>query len=101
MATVGIGRVLIGPPEMRGRGNGRKLMAALLRLGYGSMGLHRMELDVYDFNSAAIRCYGSLGFRREGIRRQCVRVDNEYWNSIWMSILRHEWNDHSLGDARP
>lgn len=96
-----IGRVLIGPPEMRGRGLGKKLMAELLRLGFMEMDLHRMELEVYDFNRSAIRCYESLGFRREGIRRECVRLGKEYWNSIWMAVLRREWNDlRSAGAIR-
>ncbi|MBI3410593.1 MAG: GNAT family N-acetyltransferase [Planctomycetes bacterium] len=95
-----IGRVLIGPPDKRGQGLGKQLMAELLRMGFLELGLHRMELEVYDFNRVAIRCYESLGFRREGVRRECVRLGDEFWNSIWMAVLRREWNGaHSAGAA--
>src|SRR5262245_17853494 len=90
-----VGRVFIGPRDKRGIGLGSALMATLLEKAFIGMNLHRVELEVYDFNKAGIRCYESVGFRREGLRRECVRLGNEYWSSIWMAILKQEWRQRA------
>lgn len=55
-------RIVIDP-ELRGRGYGRDVTRALMRRAFGDLGLETLELNVYDYNEAAIRCYTSLGFR--------------------------------------
>src|SRR5689334_7182495 len=42
--------VLVGHREMRGRGIGTQMMRAMLRLGFEQLGLHRIDLFVFDFN---------------------------------------------------
>lgn len=91
-STARISRVLIGPPEARGKGMGSSIMHAVLGVAFGELGLHRIELGVYDFNQGAIRCYEKVGFQLEGIRRHAARVGETCWNSCVMGILRHEWN---------
>lgn len=86
-----IGRVLIGPAELRGRGLGRQMLAAALRIAFEELAMHRVDLSVFDFNKPAIACYERLGFRREGVLRDHRRVGNGYWSSILMSILEDEW----------
>lgn len=57
--------VLIGEAGERGRGAGRRAVAALLRRGF-SMGLVRIELKVLESNVAARRVYEQCGFRITG-----------------------------------
>ncbi|WP_164491601.1 GNAT family N-acetyltransferase [Staphylospora marina] len=85
-----IRRVLISP-ECRGAGWGGRLIRELLRIGFEELGLHRMELGVFDFNEAAIRCYEKAGFVREGVSRECRRVEGRYWNLVHMGILAPEY----------
>ncbi|MDJ1493367.1 GNAT family protein [Cytophagaceae bacterium DM2B3-1] len=83
--------ILIGDPNMRGKGLGKELIRELLSLGFNKMNLHRLELNVYDFNQSAIACYQQAGFRIEGILRENQRVGNQFWSTIVMSILKNEW----------
>lgn len=83
-------RVLVCP-ERRGRGLGVALAAGALEAGFGGEGLHRIQLRVFDFNEPAIRCYESLGFRREGLLRDTRRIGQTYWSSLVMSLLEDEW----------
>ncbi|MDJ1504542.1 GNAT family protein [Xanthocytophaga agilis] len=83
--------ILIGDPSMRGKGLGKELIRELLSLGFNKMNLHRIELNVYDFNHLAITCYQQAGFRIEGILRENQRVGNQFWSTIVMSILKNEW----------
>jgi RimJ/RimL family protein N-acetyltransferase len=94
---VRLGRLLIGPRDLRGRGYGQALVRALLRRAFHDLGLHRVELEVYDFNHPAIRCYQACGFELEGRRRDAVRLGDDYWTSVLMAQLeprrQPDWRD--------
>jgi len=89
--SAAIARVLVGPKILRNRGLGRKIMEAVLQVGFEKLSLHRIYLNVFDFNHNAIACYEHLGFQREGLLRDTVRVGNKYWSHFIMSILEEEW----------
>jgi RimJ/RimL family protein N-acetyltransferase len=84
-------RVLVGEHSARGRGIGTQMVSRVLEIGFEQLGLHRIELAVFDFNEAAIRCYEKCGFVKERLLRDARRVGNEYWSLYIMSILETEW----------
>ncbi len=85
-----LSRVLVSPGR-RDRGVGRAMVAAALEVAFGELGLHRVELRVFDFNEPAIRCYEALGFRREGVLRNTRRVAGDRWSTLVMALLDDEW----------
>jgi RimJ/RimL family protein N-acetyltransferase len=89
-ATASVCRVLVFP-EARRRGVCTPMIERLLELAFGEMGMRRLELRVYSFNTPAIRCYERAGFAREGLLRQAQRVGDEVWDLVVMGILREEW----------
>lgn len=86
-----IHRVLLGDPTYRGQGIGLEMVRRIQEIAFGEMGLHRLDLVVFDFNESARRCYEKAGFRVEGHLRECRRVGDEYWSLYWMGILEDEW----------
>jgi len=88
-----VGRIgiVIGSPEQFGRGYGTEAMRLLIAFAFDQMGLNRLELEVYDFNERAIRCYRSCGFREEGRLRQKLFKNGRYVDVIPMGLLRSEW----------
>jgi len=87
-----ISRVLVGNTAERGKGYCAGMINAILKIGFEDLKLHRISLGVYDFNTAAIRCYQKCGFVKEGLMRDVLRYDNEtYWSLYEMSILEDEW----------
>jgi len=56
---------MIGEPSERGRGVGRRAVAALMDRGF-AMGLRRIELRVLQTNAAARRLYEACGFQAIG-----------------------------------
>jgi len=89
--TASVCRVLIGPPEMRGKGYGQSLIREILRYAFENLVLRRVDLQVYAFNTSAIASYERVGFKREGCLRKHYKYGDELWDLIWMGILREEW----------
>ena len=89
-------RVLVGESSARGRGIGIQMVSSVLAIGFEQLGLHRLELAVFDFNVAAIRCYEKCGFVKEGLRRDVYRLGDEYWSLYVMGILETEWRSASV-----
>ncbi|HWI60796.1 MAG TPA: GNAT family protein, partial [Symbiobacteriaceae bacterium] len=72
-------------------GYGQDALRLILQFAFGKMGLHRVELHVFDFNERAIACYERVGFVREGVRREALFRDNRYHDIIVMGITRNEF----------
>lgn len=83
-------RTLIGP-RGRGRGLGSEATRLIVDHGFGVLGLHRIGLDVYDFNPRAQRAYEKAGFVVEGRLREEFRFDDEWHDSILMAMLCEDW----------
>lgn len=63
----------------KGRGRGLGTEATRLITNYGlSIGLHRIGLEVYDFNPGARRAYEKAGFVYEGTLRDALLMDGEW-----------------------
>jgi len=87
-----ISRVLVGNTSKRGLGICSGMMKAVLKIGFEEVKLHRISLGVYDFNTAAIKCYERSGFVTEGLLRDVKKFENSYWSLREMSILEPEWS---------
>ena len=82
--------------DYRGKGICTPMVEQVLRIGFSDLNLRRIELKVYGFNSAGIRCYEKAGFVKEGLLRKSQKVGDQYWDTFMMAILREEW----LSDER-
>jgi RimJ/RimL family protein N-acetyltransferase len=73
--------------DWRGRGVGSALMRAAIDWARGQ-GLHKLCLDVFAHNEAAIALYRKSGFVEEGrLTRQYRRASGELWDAIVMGLL--------------
>jgi RimJ/RimL family protein N-acetyltransferase len=86
-----ISRVLIGDIDDKGKGYCRQMVAAILKIGFEDLKLHRISLGVYDFNKAALKCYQKSGLVVEGINRDVLLYKDRWWSLVEMSILEDEW----------
>ncbi len=87
-AEVGI---LVGDRGYWGQGYGTDAMRALCRFAFEEMDLHRIYLDVLEFNTRAIRAYERVGFVVEGRQRQDAYLGGHYYDSLAMGLLREEF----------
>jgi len=63
----------------------------LLRFAFGSLGLHRVFLQVSVTNQSAINLYRRLGFVEEGVLRAAVFADGHFVDRLLLSMLSHEF----------
>jgi RimJ/RimL family protein N-acetyltransferase len=71
-------RILLQGPRVFGRGLGTEATQLAVDHAF-AVGLHRIELEVYDFNPRARRVYEKVGFRHEGTKRDAL-----YWDGDWI-----------------
>jgi RimJ/RimL family protein N-acetyltransferase len=104
--SAGIG-IMIGEPGDRGRGHGTDTLEAIIAFGFDSLRLERIWLDVFDFNPGARRVYERVGFEHEGVQRNAIFRDGQFFDDHRMSILSHEWrarhrpSGHASPDGDP
>jgi [ribosomal protein S5]-alanine N-acetyltransferase len=84
--------IVIGEPDHWGRGHGTEATRLILRHAFATLNLHRVWLQVYEYNERGLRCYDRIGFRREGVLRQDHYSEGRYWDVIAMGLLRPEWD---------
>jgi diamine N-acetyltransferase len=83
--------IFIGNRKYWDKGYGRDAMETLLRYGFDTLNLNRVQLCVMAFNQRAIHVYEKIGFVREGIQREAYFYGGRYWDMHHYSILRREW----------
>ncbi|HET9558925.1 MAG TPA: GNAT family N-acetyltransferase, partial [Actinomycetota bacterium] len=70
----------------RGRGVGRALVAEGIDRARAA-GAHKIDLQVWPHNAAAIALYERFGFEREGyLRRHYRRRSGELWDAVIMGL---------------
>jgi RimJ/RimL family protein N-acetyltransferase len=87
-AMVGIG---IGERDAWNKGYGTDAMRICLRYAFLELGIQRVSLGVFEYNSRAQRSYEKAGFRLEGRTRKDVLREGKRFDTLWMGILREEW----------
>ncbi|GIP45480.1 hypothetical protein J45TS6_39390 [Paenibacillus sp. J45TS6] len=63
----------------------------MLRYGFNSINLHRIDLTSFTFNPQAIHVYEKIGFKREWVHRDTLYLDGEFHDKITMAILEDEF----------
>jgi RimJ/RimL family protein N-acetyltransferase len=75
----------------RDRGLGTEAVRLTLRHAFEAQHLHRVGLEVYDFNPRARHVYEKAGFTREGTMREALWSDGQWVDCHVMGILSQEW----------
>lgn len=85
---IGIG---LGERDFWSNGYGTDAMRIMLRYAFTELNLHRVSLDVFEYNPRAIRSYEKAGFKHEGRQRQFMMREGRRWDLLFMGITQAEW----------
>ena len=83
-------RVWLAGPQLFGQGYGTEITRLVVDYALGTVGLHRVSLGVYDFNSRAQRVYEKCGFSHEGRLREALRWDGQWHDELLMAVLHSD-----------
>ena len=89
--TYKIDKLLIGDHTNRGKGIGQKVIDELLEQAFTKMDAETVELNVFDWNNSAIRCYEKTGFTFNPDKTAVFNVGDKKWTAINMSIEKNDW----------
>lgn len=77
--------------DAQGQGYGSEALRWALKWAFHTANLHRVQLEAYEWNKAALHTYEKVGFTVEGKLRQAVWRDGRWWDEIVLGILVDEW----------
>ena len=79
-------------PRYHRQGYATEAAAALLRLGFESLSVHRVIATCQPENTPSWRVMEKLGMQREGHLRKCIyRDETTWWDEYFYAILEEEW----------
>ncbi|VEP15860.1 Protein N-acetyltransferase, RimJ/RimL family [Hyella patelloides LEGE 07179] len=84
-------RIALLSKKLFGKGYGTQATQLILQYGFENLALHRIDLEVYEFNPRAVYVYEKVGFKHEGVKRDALFWQGEYYNAILMSILKSDY----------
>lgn len=93
-AYAGIG---LGDRQDWSKGYGTDAMHIILRYAFTELNLHRVSLNVFEYNTRGIRSYEKAGFVHEGRARQQLNREGRRWDLLFMGILREDWEKRTSG----
>ena len=81
----------IGDKSERGQGFGRETLSAIIHYCFTKLDMNRIGAEAWEFNERSIRMLEALGFKREGVARQFLLKNGEFFDEYQYGLLREEW----------
>jgi RimJ/RimL family protein N-acetyltransferase len=75
----------------RGRGYAADASGILLRHYFDALGYAKCEVRVPEFNEAALRLFGRLGFSEEGRSRSSIVAGGQRWDTLLLGMTAEEF----------
>lgn len=89
-----IGRVLIGDQQYRGKGLGQQIIRLLLDFSFSHLNRSTAELNVFDFNTSAIKCYEKVGFTVNPDKKFERTVKGQTWTGSNMQVTKLQYEQY-------
>jgi len=83
--------IYIGDFDYRGKGAGSDSLRTLIKYGFEDLNLNRIWAEVYT-NNSALDMYTHIGFQVEGVMRQTVYKNGQYFDSTLIGMLKSDYN---------
>ena len=78
-------------PRYWGNGYISEAISSAIEFIFNSTEINRIEAIVHAQNSRSLDLLTRLGFHREGILREYVQWEGEYWDMALLVMLRRDW----------
>lgn len=86
-----LSRILVGDKTMRGKKVGEQMVRQMVELLFENPETTSVDLNTFDWNKAAIRCYEKVGFRINPDFSEAMNVNGNEWTKINLSLKRMDY----------
>jgi len=83
-----LSRILIGNKKMRGQKIGEQLVKKMVDLLFENPTLTMVDLNVFDWNKGAIKCYQNVGFSINLAETEDLTINGKVWTKLNMVLTR-------------
>ena len=84
--------IIIGNKDYWGKGVGTEAVGLIINHGFKALNLHRIYCGTLRENIGMQKLAAAVGFKKEGIRRECIFKDGIYHNGIDYGLLASEYD---------
>ncbi len=85
--------IVLGDENARGKGIAKNATELILDFAFNKLNLHKVCLQVVEYNESAIALYKKIGFSNEGILKEQFFMDGKYHDMICMGIFKDNLQD--------
>jgi len=86
-----LSRILIADSTARGKGLGKLIVHEMLKQLFNERNFESADLNVFDWNKSAIRCYEQVGFTINPTIVKSQMNNGKPWIALNMVITKEEW----------
>lgn len=83
-----LSRILIGNKELRGQKIGEQIVRKMVNLFFDNEKTNEVDLNVFDWNKMAIKCYQKVGFKINHNNTKVISINNK--NSTLLNMSLHK-----------
>ncbi len=83
-----LSRILIGESKWRGKKIGEQIVLQMVELFFEDETTKKVDLNVFDWNKGAIKCYENVGFEIKHDKTTLMKVGNKTWTRLNMELER-------------
>jgi len=83
-----LSRILIGDKSLRGKKIGEQIVKQMATILFEDPSINEVDLNVFDWNKAALKCYENVGFRINPDQTNKMIVNGKIWTTLNMILKR-------------
>src|SRR5690606_15857952 len=86
-------RISLHNKNIINKGYGTEAARLAQKFTFEKLKLNRLELEVFSHNIRGIKAYEKAGFKKEGVLRQSLYMNNTYSDEVLMGMLQEEYQE--------
>jgi len=81
----------IAETDLQGKGVGKALECNNYDYAFDTLNMHKVCCEVLEFNEKVVKIHEHFGAKREGLFRDQIYKNNNFYNVVRMGILKDDW----------
>ena len=83
--------IILGEQKIHSRGIGTETLSMLVKYGFENIKLHKIEAEIFSFNSISIKLFTKLFFKHDATKRDSLWRNGKWWDVHIFSLLKKDY----------